>query len=203
MLNGWRDAGVETLKGYDRRAKAFRNHAGGFDAQPQLRAHCTPRPHGGCDHAGLFEKGQNMLSSLATSAQVLSVVVGVVITILSFNFTRQKEAEARQVESARPFLQLRQNLYTEAVKAAAILANPDTHTQEELAAAKKRFRELYVSELSMVEAPEVETKMVALAAQIDPELTKFTPAQDAAYALAHALRDSFVASWGVERRDAR
>jgi hypothetical protein len=139
------------------------------------------------------------MSNLATLAQVLSVVVGVVISVLSFNATRQKEAVARQVEAAKPFLQLRQALYAEAVKAAAVLTNPGTHTQEELAAAKKRFCELYVAELSMVEAPEVEEKMVELAKQIDPELTKFTPAQSAAYDLAHALRDSFVTSWGVKR----
>jgi hypothetical protein len=140
-----------------------------------------------------------MLSNAAILVQVLSVVVGVVITVLSFNATRQKEAKARHLEAAKPFLQIRQNLYTEAVKAAAILANPDTHTQEELSAAKKRFGELYVSELSMVEAPEVEQKMIDLAAQIYPELTKLTPAQTAAYHLAHALRDTFVSSWGIER----
>jgi hypothetical protein len=140
-----------------------------------------------------------MVSNLATSVQVLSVVVGVVISVLSFNAAKNKEAVARQIEASRPFLQLRQSLYTEAIKAAAILANPDTHTEVELVAAKKRFRELYVAELSMVEASEVEGKMVALAAQIDPELTKFTPAQRATYELAHALRDTFVASWGVER----
>jgi hypothetical protein len=141
-----------------------------------------------------------MWSTLATAAQVVSVVVAVVISILSFNYTRQKEAEARQAEAARPFLELRQRLYGEAVKAAAVLANPDTHTAEELTAAKKRFRELYVSELSMVEAPEVESMMVALAHQIDPEVTKFTPAQQAAYDLAHALRTSFTAAYGVDDR---
>jgi hypothetical protein len=137
-----------------------------------------------------------MLSNAVTLAQVLSVVVGVVITVLSFNTIWQKEAEARQLEAAKPFLQVRQNLYTEAVKA-AILANPDTHTQEELSAAKKRFGELYVSELSMVEAPEVEQKMLDLAAQVYPELTKFTPAQTAAYNLAHALRNTFMISWRI------
>ena len=65
--------------------------------------------------------------------------------------------------------------------------------------AKKRFRELYVAELSMVEAPEVEAKMVALANEIDPEVTNFTVAQAAAYQLAHALRDSFVVDWKINR----
>lgn len=139
-----------------------------------------------------------MWSTLATAAQVTSVLVAVVISVLSFNQTRQKEAEARKAEAVKPFLELRQRLYGEAVKAAAVLTNPDTHTPEELVAAKKRFRELYVSELSMVEAPEVESKMVELANHIDPELIKLTPAQQAAYDLAHALRTSFTAAYGVD-----
>ena len=52
-----------------------------------------------------------------------------------------------------------------------------------------------VSELSIVEASEVEQKMLDLAAQVYPELTKFTPAQTAAYNLAHALRNTFMTSW--------
>jgi hypothetical protein len=141
----------------------------------------------------------NTIQSISSLVQVLSVIAGVVISILSFNAARQSEAVARQLESAKPFLQLRQTLYMEAVKAAGVLANPDSHTAEELATAKKRFRELYVSELSMVEAPDVEQKMVALAAQIDKDLTSLSAPQLAAYELAHALRDTFVSSWGVQR----
>jgi hypothetical protein len=136
--------------------------------------------------------------------QGLSIVVGVVITILSFNVTRrkdaetrQKEAEARKIEAARPFLELRQATYIEALKASAVLVNSDVHTECEVKEAKKRFRDLYVSELSMVEPPEVEAQMVALADSIDPELLKFTAPQQAAFDLAHALRDSFVASYGL------
>ena len=110
---------------------------------------------------------KSTLEIAATTAQVLSVVVGVVISVLSFNATRKKkEAEARRLEAAKPFLTLRQNVYTEAVKAAAVLANPEVHTPEELASAKKRFRDLYVAELSMVESQEVASKMVALASLI-------------------------------------
>ncbi len=86
----------------------------------------------------------------------------------------------------------------EAVKQAGILANPDDHTKDELTAARKRFRELYVSELSMVESREVETEMVSLAQEIDPGLIAWTPLQKAAYDLAHALRDSFASSWGIK-----
>lgn len=142
---------------------------------------------------------KSTLEHATQTVQVLSVVAGVVISILSFNSTREKEADARRAEAARPFLQLRQNLYTEAVKSAAVLANPDTHSVNETRAARRRFRELYVAELSMVESSEVEKKMVGLATAIDPELTSLTPAQQAAYDLAHALRDSFVAAWGVSK----
>jgi len=137
---------------------------------------------------------------IATTAQVLSVVVGVVISVLSFNATRDKEAEARELEAAKPFYTLRQNLYAEAVKAAGVLSNPEVHTKDEISKSRKRFRELYVAELSMVEATEVEEKMKALAKQIDPALLDFNAAQNAAYELAHALRDTFVYSWKVKSR---
>jgi hypothetical protein len=138
-----------------------------------------------------------MLQSISTTIQILSVVVGVVISVLSFNSARLKEAEARKLEAAKPFLVLRQELYREAVKAAAVLANPEVHTPEETTAARKRFRDLYVAELSMVETPDVESKMYELASTIDKELTTFTPAQRAAYDLSHTLRNSFVASWEI------
>nr|ACN58808.1 hypothetical protein AKSOIL_0163 [uncultured bacterium BLR9] len=48
--------------------------------------------------------------------------------------------------------------------------------------------------MSMIEAPEAEKMMVDLATEIDPELTEFSELQKAAYNLAHAIRDTFVAS---------
>ena len=143
--------------------------------------------------------GPTTLATLAQLAGVVSVVAGVVISVLSFNATRQKEAEASRLASARPLLELRQNLYTEVVKTAAVLANPELQKPDDLLAARKRFRELYVAELSMVEARDVEASMVALADQIDPDLRKnWSGARSAAYNLSHALRDSFVKGYGVE-----
>src|SRR5688500_6929747 len=98
------------------------------------------------------------METIGKTAQVFSVVIGVVISVLSFNATRDKEAEARRIEASKPFLELRQKLYMEAVKAAAILANREGYTDQEIASAKRRFRELYVAELSMVESPEVEAR---------------------------------------------
>jgi hypothetical protein len=140
------------------------------------------------------------METMAKTVQVLSVVVGVVISVLSFNATRDKEAEARRIEASKPFLELRQRLYMEAVKAAAVLANREGYSEKELASARRRFRELYVAELSMVESPEVEERMAHLAATVDPSLRPLNPAQKAAYDLSHALRSSFVEAWGAKPR---
>ena len=133
------------------------------------------------------------LELLASTVQVVSVVSGVVISVLSFNSTRLKEAEARKVEAERPFLELRRKTYLDAVKTAAVLSTPEGRSQEELAKAKLRFRELYVAELTMVEDEKVEQKMVSLAAAVDPDLRSLNQGQLAALELAKALRDSFSA----------
>src|SRR5262245_57019593 len=103
------------------------------------------------------------IETISKTVQVLSVVAGVVISVLSFNATRQKDLEThsrelqtRMIEAAKPFLELRQKLYMEALKTAAVLSTPDDRTKADLIAARRRFRELYVTELSMVEPPEVE-----------------------------------------------
>jgi hypothetical protein len=142
---------------------------------------------------------KSALEIVSTTVQVVSVVTGVVISVWSFNATRKKEAEARKLEAAKPFYTLRQSLYGDAVKAAGVLSNPEVHTKEEIAKARTRFRELYVAELSMVEAPEVESQMKAFAGKIDPGLLEFTAPQDAAYDLAHALRDTFANSWKLDQ----
>lgn len=144
-------------------------------------------------------ESKTKMELLTTTVQVVSVVIGAVISVLSFNETRVKEAEVRELEAAKPFYTLRQNLYAEAVKEAGVLSNPEVHTKDEITKSRKRFRELYVAELSMVEAPEVEKQMMALAQQIDPELLKMSEAQSAAYVLAHALRDTFTYSWKVKK----
>jgi hypothetical protein len=135
--------------------------------------------HSGVDYAAILD-----------AVKALGVVGGVCFSVWSFNSTRVRETQ-------KPFLELRQNLYMEAVKQAGVLANPDDHTVDEINAARRRFRELYVAELSMVESAEVESYMVKLAEAIDPGLIPFTSAQKAAYNLSHALRDSFVSSLGV------
>lgn len=130
-------------------------------------------------------------TSLASTVQVVSVVIGVVISIWSFNAAREKEAEARSLEADRPFVELRRSTYLKAVKTAAIITNPEGRSPEDLSNAKRRFRELYVAELTMVEDPDVATKMVDLAKAVDPELANLTPSQSAALRLAIALKPGY------------
>ena len=134
---------------------------------------------------------RNKVELLTSTVQVLSVVAGVVISVLSFNATRLKEAEVRTLEADRPFVELRRTTYLEAVKTAAIIANPEGRSPEELSKAKRRFRELYVAELTMVEDRDVETKMVMLAKAVDPELAQLTEGQRAALELARALKPGY------------
>jgi hypothetical protein len=75
------------------------------------------------------------LELIASTVQVLSVVAGVVISVLSFNATRLKEAEARALEADKPFVELRRSTYLEAAKTAAIIANPEGRSPDDLAKA--------------------------------------------------------------------
>lgn len=157
------------------------------------------------------------VQEFATLIQVISVLVASVLSIWSFNDARKKEAEARiiesqkyqqqredearrqRIEAAKPFLEIRQQKYMEAIKVAGVLANPQDHTPEEIKAAEKRFGELYWAELSLVEARNVESSMVKLANSLG-KFSNVTPQQQAVIDLAHGLRDSLVKSWGVDEQ---
>ena len=143
------------------------------------------------------------INSVSQTVQVVSVVAGVVISVLSFNAGRDKDLEARRLEAAKPFLELRQKLYLETLKTAAVLATPEERTKVDLAAARLRFRELYVAELSMVEPTEVEGQMKALAQLVDPSLIPLNEVQRSAYDLAHTLRNTFVVDWNISGGAAR
>ncbi|WBM73024.1 hypothetical protein OH773_21930 (plasmid) [Buttiauxella sp. WJP83] len=130
-----------------------------------------------------------------STIQVLSVVAGVILSVLKYTDAlnketevRLKEASDRAIEANRPFIELRRIVYLEAVKTAAIIAIPEGRSTDELNKAKRRFQELYIAELSMVEDDNVARSMVALAQNVDPELINLTPAQNSALKLAHALK---------------
>ena len=52
------------------------------------------------------------VDTIGKTVQVLSVVIGVVISVLSFNNTRNKEAEARRIEASKPFLAVERIVFT-------------------------------------------------------------------------------------------
>jgi nitrate/TMAO reductase-like tetraheme cytochrome c subunit len=135
----------------------------------------------------------NNLKQIVKTVQVVSIVAGVLFSVYSFNLTNQKETEARIAEAQNPLYELRRKVYVETVKTAAIIATPTDHTPEEVSQAMRRFRELYIAELSMVEDAAVATNMFDLAQKVDASLAHLTPAQNAALNLSHALRDSYIA----------
>lgn len=169
------------------------------------------------------KRNPDRLDNMLRAVKVVSIVAGVVITVLSFNETRQKDARARQteadnrkfelqkyyddkqeqskreqVEAAKPFLDLRQKLYLEAIQNAGIIVNPNEHTDMEMKKAMKRFWELYWAELCLVESKEVESAMIRLGETITDTNTPIIGRQRAAVKLAHMLRDSLIKSWGIE-----
>lgn len=162
------------------------------------------------------------VQSVSVLVGSLSVIAGIVFSILSFNAARQKDALAREaeartrefelkkyydeqrsradkaaIEAAKPFLELRQKLYLDAIQNAGVLVNPTNHTDPELAKATKRFWELYWAELCMVESKEVESAMIGLGDLIADTSAPPHDRQRAAVKLAHMLRDSLVQSWGI------
>jgi hypothetical protein len=166
--------------------------------------------------------GSSKLETFSKLAQTVSVIAGIVVSVWTISAAQIKDAEARiheiekdrfqiekyyaerrdidrrnRIEATKPFLSIRQKLYMETVKLIGILANPSDHKPDEINAAKKRFRQLYVAELSMVESHDVEKEMFNLAGSVDPSLVKLTPAQISSLKLSHAIRDSLVNSWQV------
>jgi hypothetical protein len=154
------------------------------------------------------------MAIVAQVIQVIAVVVGVIISVRTFAHSQEKDRQERlteankqiveaqkyraqrETEARRPFAELRQRLYSEAIQSAAVLSNPGLHTATEIAAARARFWELYWGELSLVEGQGVESAMKKLGDTLDPGHA-VTPAQVATYDLAHRLRDSLQKTWGM------
>lgn len=157
---------------------------------------------------------KSALETISSLIQVVSVVAGVVISVLSFNQAREQEAKTREleikkyndqrndelrrqrIEAAKPFLDMRQKRYADAIQQAGILANPDTHTKAELDKAKQRFQELYWADLGLVEDSSVAGAMFDLSQKLGLN-SEPTDAQRLSLDLAHKLRDSLLDSWGI------
>ncbi|MFO0941762.1 MAG: hypothetical protein U0930_13480 [Pirellulales bacterium] len=128
--------------------------------------------------------------------QALSVIIGVAVSVVTYYSAREKEALARQIEAQAPFLKLRQERYVEIGQVVATLVSHEPQTKE-YASALTRFRELYIIQLTMVESPEVASKMVELAHEIDPSLLNLKKSERIALGLAGALQRSFCGDLGM------
>jgi len=107
----------------------------------------------------------------------------------------RRTAETRRIEATQPFLQMQLALYTEATVIAAKIANSDN--KEEVAAATRRFHELYWGELALVERNAVAAAMVAFRDALQANAPQ-TALQPLSLDLAHACRDELAASWGTD-----
>jgi len=145
---------------------------------------------------------REFIDALLSATPLFGVLITALIALLTWYTGKKRDAEQRFLESRRPFVELRQRLYLEAIRAAEVLATPEAHTPEESTAAKKRFWELYWGELSLVETTDVEEAMVQLGKVFDPNVkVRLTEAQEKTYELAHVLSNSLKASWGIGTDD--
>lgn len=135
-------------------------------------------------------ESQSRTDSWLKLAQTVSIVVGVVFSVMSIFAARERESLARQTEAQATLIKLRQERYVDVGKTVAKLMSRDIESEEYMHA-KDRFREFYIVELTMVESPEVAAKMVELATAVDPTLLAPDPKKDKAIALAKALQKSF------------
>ena len=127
------------------------------------------------------------------------------ISVLSFNDARKKEAAAQAAEGPPSrSSDLRQTTYLEAVRAAAALANASDHTADEVKDARDEvfWRDLYRCTADQVESPDVATAMVEsrALAKFDPDLVALAKPKGAALALARALRDSYQRNYPLDAR---
>ena len=138
--------------------------------------------------------GERIEQALKT-AGVLVAVAGFVWGVYQYFDKRDREIENARVAAARPFLERQLALYTDASRSAAVIATSDDAAER--AKAEARFWELYWGELALVEDRTVEAAMVAFRNGLVNEADQ-RQLQGLSLTLAHVLRDSLAASWGVE-----
>ena len=106
-----------------------------------------------------------------------------------------KHAETQLIEATKPFLNLQLALYTEASQITAKIAT--SGDSGEVAAATKRFWELYWGELALVENSAVAKAMKDFGEALRQKATQ-DRLERLAIGLAHAIRKSLALSWGTK-----
>lgn len=141
--------------------------------------------------------GKSTFELVTQTIQFVSIVVGVVISVLNYNETQKSnnetqksDAAARIAETKKPFMELRRKVYVDTVQTIAQLVTNDAKTPA-YDTALKRFRQLYIAELTMVETADVAREMVQIATLIDPKLVSLSEPQRSALSLSSALGTSY------------
>ena len=108
-----------------------------------------------------------IIQSLATLVTVGSVVVGAIISIGNYKETQVKDAEAREMEASKSFIELRQKRYLETLQKVETLVMSNKNRDKAYDSARNRFEDLYWGDLALVEDVGVDTCMSALKQLID------------------------------------
>ena len=143
----------------------------------------------------------DVLKLIAVLGSLLSFLWGV----WTWSHSRQKElenrrtevvrlAEARRIESAKPFLEKQLKLYTEVSQVVSRIATSDDRA--EMGKARKRFWELYWGELALVENADVEKTMVEFGDALSRRVSE-AELKSLALRVVHACRRSLDKSWGI------
>jgi hypothetical protein len=137
------------------------------------------------------------LESITKVVTALVAAGGLAVTGMTFTANQRRDIETRQLQARQPFLQEQLKLYTEVTKTTANLAHGDP-ADAGVAAARKRFWELYWGELALVEDRGVEAAMVAMGKCLNGDCAPCGGSvSQCALKVAHACRRSLAASWGV------
>jgi hypothetical protein len=136
---------------------------------------------------------------------IFGLLLGGVFTFYKYvddqRVQQDKQAQTRLLETQQPFLQKQLDLYFETVKVTGALVTEPMDSKE-WQAAERRFWSLYWSELSMVEAGDVEATMVRLGAQLDrykgkPDDATMSVLKTCVYDLAHVIRRAIEVRWQI------
>jgi hypothetical protein len=126
---------------------------------------------------------------------ICGIAVGFFWGVYQWRVSRENSILQARFESKKPFLAKQLELYGEATKVAASLANPkDPQEREGLT---RRFWQLYWGELGLVENGEVEVAMVAFGNALRSDATPEV-LQRKSFELAKAIRRSLDISWGTD-----
>ncbi len=106
-----------------------------------------------------------------------------------------RTAETRRIEATQPFLQKQLALYIEATTVVAKIATSDN--EDEVAAATRRFHELYWGELALVERDAVAGAMVSFRNALISNAPQ-SELQPLSLALARACRNELALSWDTD-----